>query len=175
MVGMCNEKGGGWFAPLFFLFSYIFISFVIWDNSICFQKVRHVVGMLRRNPYSNFRKFHENVYCIHLPKIHISAINPKMRGFCKENILFDLFRWFSNINYFISSFWMVFTEAKLRQLFSVPRGGTTWTGDFTCREIKSGFRRKRWMQTVLLGLSLVGNLIKPLLSGQDSMTGKFKV
>ncbi len=93
-------------------------------------------------------------------------------------------------------------------------GGTTWTGDFRCREVKTGFCRKRLMQTgssgtligwksgqttffplwdrkegawlwtrisnggrfkpafaerdkckpVLLGLSLAGNLVKPLLS-----------
>jgi hypothetical protein len=27
------------------------------------------------------------------------------------------------------------------------RGVTTWTGDFKCREVKTGFFRKRWMQT----------------------------
>ncbi len=36
-----------------------------------------------------------------------------------------------------------------------PRGGTTWTGDFKCREVKTGFCRKRWMQTGSSG-TLIG-------------------
>ncbi len=34
-------------------------------------------------------------------------------------------------------------------------GGTTWTGDFKCREVKTGFFRKRWMQTGSSG-TLIG-------------------
>jgi len=39
-----------------------------------------------------------------------------------------------------------------RQSISQPwisstRGGTTWTEDFKCREVKTRFCRKRWMQT----------------------------
>jgi hypothetical protein len=34
-------------------------------------------------------------------------------------------------------------------------GGTTRTGDFKCREVKTGFCRKRWMQTGSSG-SLIG-------------------
>ncbi len=44
---------------------------------------------------------------------------------------------------------------------TVPRGCTTWTVDFKCREVKTGFCRKRWMQTVSSG---AGNLVKPLIS-----------
>jgi hypothetical protein len=42
--------------------------------------------------------------------------------------------------------------------------GRTGTGDFKCREVKTGFFRKRSMQTDSSGLSLVGNLVKPLMS-----------
>ncbi len=35
------------------------------------------------------------------------------------------------------------------------RGGTTWTGDLKCREVKTGFFRKRWMQTSSSG-TLIG-------------------
>ncbi len=35
------------------------------------------------------------------------------------------------------------------------RGGTTWTGDFKCWEVKTGFCRKRWMQTGFSG-TLIG-------------------
>jgi hypothetical protein len=38
-----------------------------------------------------------------------------------------------------------------------------WTGDFKCREVKTGFYRNK-CKPVLLGLSLAGNLVKPLLS-----------
>ncbi len=34
-------------------------------------------------------------------------------------------------------------------------GGTTWTGDFKCWEVKTGFFRKRWMQTGSSG-TLIG-------------------
>ncbi len=40
----------------------------------------------------------------------------------------------------------------------------TWTGDFKCREVKTGFCRNRSMQTGSSGLSLAGNMVKPLLS-----------
>jgi hypothetical protein len=33
--------------------------------------------------------------------------------------------------------------------------GTTWTGDFKCREVKTGFCRKRWLQTGSSG-TLIG-------------------
>ncbi len=38
---------------------------------------------------------------------------------------------------------------------TVLRGGTTWTGDFKCREVKTGLCRKRWMQTGSSG-TLIG-------------------
>ncbi len=34
-------------------------------------------------------------------------------------------------------------------------GGTTWTWDFKCREVKTGFCRKRWLQTGSSG-TLIG-------------------
>ncbi len=34
-------------------------------------------------------------------------------------------------------------------------GGTTWKGDFKCREVKNGFFRKRWIQTGSSG-TLIG-------------------
>ena len=49
-------------------------------------------------------------------------------------------------------------------MWSGSRGCTTWTGYFKCWEVKTGFCRNRSMQPVLLGLSLAGNLVKPLLS-----------
>ena len=49
-------------------------------------------------------------------------------------------------------------------MWSGSRGCTTWTGYFKCWEVKTGFCRNRSMQPVLLGLSLAGNPVKPLLS-----------
>jgi len=46
----------------------------------------------------------------------------------------------------------------------VYRGGATCTGDFKCREVKLDFAEKDDRKPVLLGLSLAGNLVKPLLS-----------
>ena len=37
-------------------------------------------------------------------------------------------------------------------------------GDFKCRGVKIGFCRNRSLQPGLLGLSLSGNLVKPLMS-----------
>jgi hypothetical protein len=42
--------------------------------------------------------------------------------------------------------------------------GTTWTGDLKCREVKNWILSKDKCKPVLLGLSLAGNLVKPLLS-----------
>jgi hypothetical protein len=44
------------------------------------------------------------------------------------------------------------------------RGCTKRTGDFKCREVKLDFAEIDQRKPVLLGLSLAGNLIKPLLS-----------
>ncbi len=41
-------------------------------------------------------------------------------------------------------------------------GGTKWTGDFKCRELKTGFAETDKCKPVLLRLSLAGNLEKPL-------------
>ncbi len=38
------------------------------------------------------------------------------------------------------------------------RGCTIWTGDIKCRKVKTGFCQKRQCKTVLLRLSLAGNL-----------------
>jgi hypothetical protein len=46
----------------------------------------------------------------------------------------------------------------------VTRGGTTWTWDFKCGEVKTDFSERDECKPVLLGLSLVGNLVKPLIS-----------
>ncbi len=43
-------------------------------------------------------------------------------------------------------------------------GGTTWTGDLKCREVNLDFAERDKYKPVLLGLSLAGNLVKPLLS-----------
>jgi hypothetical protein len=61
-----------------------------------------------------------------------------------------------------------------RGQFSIPyfiyfsrildRGGTTWTGYFKCREAKLDFSERDECEPVLLGLSMAGNLVKPLLS-----------
>jgi hypothetical protein len=37
-------------------------------------------------------------------------------------------------------------------------------GDFKCRKVKLDFAERDECKTVLLGLSLAGNLVKPLLS-----------
>jgi hypothetical protein len=44
------------------------------------------------------------------------------------------------------------------------RGGTTWTGDFKCRELKLDFAEIDHCKPVLLGRSLARNLVKPLMS-----------
>ncbi len=63
------------------------------------------------------------------------------------------------------AFWACFRENWVYKFGHRRWGGMTWTGDFKCREVKTGFCRKRWMgKPVLLGLSLAGNLVKPLLS-----------
>ncbi len=49
---------------------------------------------------------------------------------------------------------LVSTRGNIR-VFIAARGGTTWTGDFKCREVKTGFCRKRWMQTGSSG-TLIG-------------------
>jgi hypothetical protein len=40
----------------------------------------------------------------------------------------------------------------------------TRTGDFKCREVKTGFAERYECKQVLLGLSLAGNLVNPLIS-----------
>ncbi len=39
-------------------------------------------------------------------------------------------------------------------------GGMTWSGDLKCREVKTGFCRKSYIQTILLRLQYAGNLEK---------------
>ena len=43
-------------------------------------------------------------------------------------------------------------------------GDTARTGDFKCREVKLDFAEVDQCKPVLLGLSLAGNLVKPLMS-----------
>jgi hypothetical protein len=43
-------------------------------------------------------------------------------------------------------------------------GGTTWTGDLKCREVKTGFANRDQCKPVLLRLSLAVNLEKPVMS-----------
>ncbi len=44
---------------------------------------------------------------------------------------------------------------RILQFHGPGRGGTTWTGDFKCREVKTGFFRKRRMKTGSSG-TLIG-------------------
>ncbi len=73
--------------------------------------------------------------------IYMFTFKEKFKFFCR-NVHMLTFRMFL--------IYRIETAAGIFRLYTVDsmyRGGTTWTGDFKCREVKTGFCRKRWTQT----------------------------
>ncbi len=80
----------------------------------------------------------------------LPAINYKHQNWCTEvrlgNVSVHNRPWNS---------WSKILGGLNRLLLTENRGGTPWTGDFKCREVKTGFCRKRWTQTGSSG-TLIG-------------------
>ncbi len=60
---------------------------------------------------------------------------------------FSLCGWWQTCKFLGGGDVIIFSHFWLRPLSWFSWGGTTWTGDFKCREVKTGFCRNRSMQT----------------------------